>query len=149
LGAFNGNSNKRNFARQMLNYTDEHPEEQIDFRNIDPPVPSQVAAVFPGPLVLVSSFSLYSQARFVPNAKRTINKFKRMTTAANTKSITSKPAQRTNIQFISGRAYISKLGLECGSDDKVGVGTCNEPGQQQAGRNPADMHRCPRRSRGL
>jgi hypothetical protein len=66
------------------------------------------------------------------------------------------------VQFLDTRQYIDALGLECGSDDKLTMGTCHEPGNDYVGyssssntssntsssntsmmpRNPADMHRC-------
>mmetsp|Transcript_28682 Transcript_28682/g.80841 ORF Transcript_28682/g.80841 Transcript_28682/m.80841 type:complete len:215 (-) Transcript_28682:19-663(-) len=98
----------------------------IDFQNIPPPNLTSVAAVYDKiPIISVSMFALQDEyrAQSVRQEMRTLN--------------------RDNLVFVNGRKYMNALG-ECGSDDKLVVGTCHEPGDvvPNSNRNPADMHRC-------
>jgi hypothetical protein len=98
-----------------------------DFESIPPPTLKQVAEVYSGPIVSMSMFSQYDRKR-VNQTLTLIQQLKH---------------KRDNLWFVDSRAYTSPLG-ECGSDDKLIVGTCHEPGDVIHGsnRNPADMHRC-------
>ena len=100
-----------------------------DFENIPPPALKEVAEVYSGPIVSMSMFSQRDRKR--------VNQ-----TLTLMQQLQSKH-KRDNLWFVDSRAYTSQLG-ECGSDDKLIVGTCHEPGDviQGSNRNPADMHRC-------
>lgn len=76
---------------------------------------------------MVSMFAQYGQKDFPASAQRAIDYHK-------------KAENRSNIVFLNGRTHISRLGLECGSDDRTIVGTCHEAGE--SGRPAFDMHRC-------
>jgi hypothetical protein len=70
----------------------------------------------------------------------------------------SSSSKRPKVHFLDTRHYIDALSLECGSDDKLTMGTCHEPNNDyynndienttttttrtMTPRNPADMHRC-------
>jgi hypothetical protein len=99
----------------------------VDFESIPPPALKEVAAVYSGPIVSISMFSQYDR-KWVNQTLTVMRQLKR---------------ERDNLWFVDSRAYTSQLG-ECGSDDKLTVGTCHEPGDVIHGsnRNPADMHRC-------
>jgi hypothetical protein len=101
-----------------------------DFETIPPPSLKEVAEAYSGPIVSVSMFSQYDQKRVNQQQQQQ-------------QLLKSQQHKRDNLWFVDSRAYISQLG-ECGSDDKLTVGTCHEPGDviPNSNRNPADMHRC-------
>jgi hypothetical protein len=98
-----------------------------DFETISPPTLKEVAEVYSGPIVSMSMFSQHDRKR----VHQTLTLMRQL------------KDERDNLWFVDSRAYTSQLG-ECGSDDKLTVGTCHEPGDVIHGSNrkPADMHRC-------
>jgi hypothetical protein len=100
----------------------------IDFASIPPPQLVNAAQTFSKPILAIPMFATTDMDR-ATKARRTYRR--------------AFP-NRTNVKFVNTRHYIDRLGMECGSDDKLVLGTCHEPGDilQNSNRNPADMHRC-------
>jgi hypothetical protein len=102
---------------------------RISFSSIPPPQLVDAARLYSNhPIIAISMFAANDVARATASRDQFRHAF----------------PNRTNVQFVDGRQHIDMLGLECGSDDKLTVGSCHEPGDivRNSNRNPADMHRC-------
>lgn len=117
---------------------------RVNFTSISPPTLSSIAQVYGGPLVGVSMFSQQYESEFLETTVQAIQTLRQV-------------EHRTNLYSVNARAYVGKLELECGSDDRWTVGTCHEVREwlnaasrssmnantrNRKGRSPADMHRC-------
>ncbi len=106
----------------------------IDFATIPPPHLVDLATAVSTPIISVPMFSLSDQHR----AQQERDEYEALQYQSNS----------THVHFLETRQFIDTLGLECGSDDKLTIGTCHEPSTYSetvtnlAPRHPADMHRC-------
>jgi len=117
----------------------------LDFASIPPPTLIDVAKRYPKlPLVSVSMFSASDVERMV-QSRLEYKKF-----LHHNQHLLHKPTSRSSVHFINSRQYVERIHLECGSDDKMTLGDCHEPGEDipNSDRSPTNMHRCSGRKGG-
>ena len=127
LGKFNGYKESANttFVTTMEKMT-ASMDSSVDFQKVPPPEIKQVAEAYSGPIVLVSMFAKYASGHF----QREVKNLKKLRNDG-----------RSNLGQVNARRYVPILG-ECGSDNRTGIGECNDLGDIVPGRSPKDMHRC-------
>jgi len=115
---------------------------QVDFASIPPPDLIDLARVYDGPILSVnmfsksdseraqSSYKAYQEQCSVLEHNKKANETSNFLRGGGDKgSVSSTDQAKINkkIFLISGRRYIDELQMECGTDDKLTLGTCHEP----------------------
>jgi hypothetical protein len=130
LGKFNGWDDSKNttFQRDMLALRDAPGTEDVDFERLEPPNLDQVAALYAGPIVTVSSYSRQAD-----------------TDTATRREVVGRLTHggRSNAVFVEGRKYIERLG-ECAHDGNPQLNTCRDPSDssRNAHSSGSPSHRC-------
>jgi len=120
----------------------------VDFFNVAPPTLLEAAIAFKlvGGIISVPMFSTSDQDR----AHSEWNEYQQAMTnasAADSTIDTDTPFINQHVTLLNTREFIDEVGLECGSDDRMTIGTCHESEVWNAStpetkRQASDMHRC-------
>jgi hypothetical protein len=125
----------------------------VDFVHIPPPTLVEIATAFShlsGGLISVPMFSVSDQDR----AWHEWKEYQQALAESTNASFTNHTAINKNVSLLNTRQFIEELGLECGSDNRMTIGTCQEPENDNSNDNSTtttattstkrafEMHRC-------
>jgi hypothetical protein len=129
LGKFNGWHDSKNttFQRDMVALRNTSGAEDVDFETVQPPDLAEMAALYAGPIVTVSSYTRNADE----DTARRREAVGRLTREG-----------RSNVFFVEGRKYIERLG-ECAYDGDPKSNTCRDPSDpNRANSRGSPSHRC-------